>query len=388
MVRRCLDRRRGRAVKRLVLLGGGHAHVEVLRALAERGDDRWEVTMVTPYPWLTYSGMVPGLFAGHYEIDQCTIALQALADRARATLVPALAIRVDTTDRAVVCDNGSNVPYDVLSLDVGTQPFGHEVRGVERHAVVMRPLEKGVKGWTDVIVRAREGRIGSVSVVGGGAAGVEVALAMEYRLRQELGLAWSHVRVITNSGHVVPEYPAGARNRLVRKLRRRNVGIHTGSAVTEVGPDFVRLEQGLEFASDAVFWATGGAAQPWIRASGFSTDERGFLRTNDRLQSVSHPDVFGAGDCASVEGRPRAKAGVFAVRAGPALAANLVAALEEKPLQPHQSSARHLALVSTGNRHAVAVWNGWSWEGDWVWRWKDRIDRGFVARYGSRADPR
>ncbi len=375
-------------MKRLVLLGGGHAHVEVLRSLAERGDARWEVTMVTPYPWLTYSGMVPGLFAGHYEIDQCTIDLRVLAERAQATILPALAIRVDTTDRVVVCDNGSSVAYDVLSLDVGTEPFGHEVRGVERHAVVMRPLEKAVKGWSDVLVRAREGRIGSVSVVGGGAAGVEVALAMEYRLRQELGLAWAHVRVITNSGHLVPEYPDGARQRLVRKLRQRNVGTHTGSAVTEVGPDFVRLEQGLEFASDAVFWATGGAAQSWMRASGFSTDERGFLLTNDRLQSVSHPDVFGAGDCASVEGRPRAKAGVFAVRAGPALAANLFAALEGAPLSPHESPARYLALVSTGNRHAVAVWNGWSWEGDWVWGWKDRIDRRFVARYGASGGPR
>ncbi|HUJ00182.1 MAG TPA: FAD-dependent oxidoreductase [Usitatibacter sp.] len=370
-------------MKRLVLLGGGHAHVEVLRSLAEGDGGRWDVTMVTPYPWLTYSGMVPGLFAGHYEIDQCTIDLRALAERARATLMPAYAIRVDTTDRAVVCDNGANVAYDVLSLDVGTQPYGHDVRGVDSHAVVMRPLEKAVKGWSDVLVRAREGRVGSVSVVGGGAAGAEVALAMEYRLRQELGLAWAHVRIITNTGLLVPEYPAGARKRLVRKLRRRNIGIHTGSAVTEVGRDYVRLEQGLEFASDAVFWATGGAPQPWIRASGFSTDERGFLLTNDRLQSVSHPDVFGAGDCAAVEGRPHAKAGVFAVRAGPALAANLAAALEGRPLQPHESPARHLALISTGNRHAVGVWDGWSWEGGWVWRWKDRIDRGFVARYGA-----
>lgn len=375
-------------MKRLVLLGGGHAHVEVLRRLAERGDRPWDVTMVTPYPWLTYSGMVPGLFAGHYEIDQCAIDLRALADRAQATLLPALAIRVDTAERAVVCDNGSSVAYDVLSLDVGTQPYGHEVRGVDSHAVVMRPLERAVKGWSDVLVRAREGRVGSVSVVGGGAAGVEIALAMEYRLRQELGLAWAHVRIITNTGLIVPEYPAGARRRLARKLRRRNIGIHTGSAVTDVGPDYVRLEQGLEFASDAVFWATGGAAHPWIRASGFSTDERGFLLTNDRLQSVSHPEVFGAGDCATVEGRPRAKAGVFAVRAGPALAANLDAALEAAPLQPHESSARYLALVSTGNRHAVGVWNGASWEGGWVWRWKDRIDRRFVARYGAPGAPR
>jgi len=370
-------------VKRLVLLGGGHAHVEVLRDLAESGDRRWDVTLVTPYPWLTYSGMVPGLFAGHYEIDECTIDLRSLAYRAQAALVQATAIRVDTAERAIVCDNGESFPYDVLSLDVGTQPYGGETPGVQAHAVVMRPLEKALKGWSDTIVRAREGRIGAVTVVGGGAAGVELALAMEYRLRQELGLAWAHVRVVTNTGLVVPEFPPGARARLTRKLRRRNIGIHAGSAVTEVGPGYVRLEQGLEFASEAVFWATGGSAHPWIRACGFSTDERGFLLTNDRLQSVSHPDVFGAGDCATVQGRPRAKAGVFAVRAGPTLAANLRAALEGSALRPHESAARYLALVSTGNRHAVGVWNGWSWEGDWVWRWKDRIDRRFVERYGA-----
>ncbi len=370
-------------MKELVLLGGGHAHVEVLRDFAEHPDDGRRVTLVTPSQWLTYSGMVPGLFAGHYEIDECTIDLRALAERAQARIEQTSAIRVDTSDREVVCDNGARLHYDVLSLDAGLAPYTVGVRGVESHAVLMRPLEKAVKGWNDVIVRARDGSIGAVTVVGGGAAGVEIALAMEYRLRQELGLAWAHVRVVTNTGLAVPEFPAGARRRLTAKLRRRNIGLHTGSAVMEVGPDFVRLEQGLEFASDAVFFATGGAAHPWIRASGFSTDERGFLLTNDRLQSVSHPDVFGAGDCASVEGRPHAKAGVFAVRAAPVLAANLRAALADQPLQPHATNARYLALVSTGNRHAVGVWNEWSWEGDWVWRWKDRIDRAFVARYGT-----
>lgn len=368
---------------RLVLLGGGHAHVEVLRDFAERPDERWRVTLVTPYPWLTYSGMVPGLFAGHYEIDECAIDLRALAERAHATIEQTSATHVNTHEREVTCENGTTLGYDVLSLDVGLQPFTFGARGVERHAILMRPLEKAVKGWSDAIVRAREGRIGSVTVVGAGAAGIELALAMEYRLRQELGLAWAHVRVITNTGLAVPEFPAGARRRLTRKLQRRNIGLHVGSAVMEVGPDYVRLEQGLEFTTDAVFWATGGAAQPWIRASGFSTDERGFLLTNDRLQSVSHPDVFAAGDCASVQGRPQAKAGVFAVRAAPTLAANLRAALAEQPLVPHVTHPRYLALVSTGNRHAVAVWNGWSWEGDWVWKWKDRIDRAFVARYGT-----
>ncbi len=368
-------------MKRLVLLGGGHAHLEVLRRLAEHAGERPAVTLVTPYPWLTYSGMVPGLFAGHYEIDDATVDLVALTGHAQGAIVQSTAVHVDTAAREVVCANGAVVGYDVLSLDVGTEPYVGHARGVEEHAVPMRPLERAVKGWSDVVVRARDGGIGAVTIVGGGAAGMELAFAMEYRLRQELGLASTHVRVITNTSVAVPGFPEGARRRLQRKLVRRNIGLHAGSTVTEVGPDYVRVEQGLEFASDAVFWATGGIAPRWIAEAGFSTDERGFLLTNDRLQSVSHPDVFGAGDCAAVEGRPRPKAGVFAVRAAPALADNLLAALEGEALRAHPSPARYLALVSTGNRHAVAVWGAASWEGGWVWHWKDHIDRRFVARY-------
>jgi selenide,water dikinase len=325
--------------------------------------------------------MIPGLIAGHYEIDDLTVDLKSLCEQARVELIPTTATLVSALAREVICSNSHVVPYDVLSLDVGSQPLIAPARGVEKHAILIRPLEKMLKGWSDVLVRARDGRIGAITVVGGGAAGVELALAMEYRLRQELGLAWAHVRLITDKPRVVPEFPASVRRRLERKFVRRNVGLHIDSAVTEVGPDYVRLEQGLEFASEAVFWATGGTAPEWIRESGFETDERGYLLTNDYLQSVSHPDVFAAGDCQTQQGRKHAKAGVFAVRAAPTLAKNLRATFAGLPLEGFTTRARYLALVSTGNRHAVGVWGGLSWEGGWVWQWKDRIDRRFIARY-------
>jgi selenide,water dikinase len=368
-------------VKRLVLVGGGHAHIEVLRDLAANPDESLRVTLVTPYPWFTYSGMLPGLIAGHYEIDDLTLDLKRLCEQARVELIPTTATLVSTLGREVICSNSVVVAYDVLSLDVGSQPLIGGARGVEKHAIVVRPLERMLKGWSDVLVRARDGRIGAVTVVGGGAGGVELALAMEYRLRQELGLAWAHVRLIADLPCIVPDAPASARRRLEKKFARRNVGLHLDSAVTEVGPGYVRLEQGLEFASEAVFWATGGAAPEWIRESGFETDPRGYLLTNDYLQSTSHPDVFAAGDCQTQQGRKHAKAGVFAVRAAPTLAKNLRASLAGQPLEGFTTSARYLSLVSTGSRHAVGVWNGLSWEGAWVWQWKDRIDRRFIARY-------
>ena len=368
-------------MKRLVLAGGGHAHVEVLRDLAEHPDDRWEVTLVTPYPWLTYSGMVPGLLAGHYELDDCTIDLIALAGRARAHLVLASVSLVSARANEVICANGTVLPYDVLSINVGNVPFIGKARGVEKHAVPVRPLERAVKGFNEVLGRARDGRMAVVTVVGAGAAAVELACAMNHRFQRELFEVATHVRVIGDKPALVPELPLGARLRLRRAMRQRGVEAQLGSAVTEVGAGYIRLASGLEFATDAVFWVTGATAPPWIAESGIACDEHGFMLTNDLLQSPSHPNILGAGDCVNELGHPLPKAGVFAVRAAPVLAANLRAVLEGRALQPHIPKTRYLSLVSTGDRHAVAAWNGFSWSGGWVWRLKDRIDRAWVSRY-------
>jgi pyridine nucleotide-disulfide oxidoreductase family protein len=368
-------------VKRLVLLGGGHAHVEVLRTIALMPESRHEVTLVTPSPRLTYSGMVPGHIAGHYELDDCTIDLRLLCERARVTLVLTSASLVSPDANEVVCANAAVLPYDVLSMNVGSAPNLGGASGVERYAAVLRPLEKAVKAWNDVLVRASDGRMAAVTVVGGGAAAIELALAMNHRFRRDLFEVASHVRVLTDQPLLVPDLPAGARARLHARMRRNSVEAHGDSAVSEVGAGFIRLKSGLEFATDAVFWATGSAAPAWIRQSGFATDDHGYLLTNDLLQSPSHPNVFGAGDCVNELGHARPKAGVFAVRAAPVLAANLMAALEGRPLTPHMPKHRFLALISTGEKHAVGTWGPLSWSGGWVWQWKDRIDRRFIARY-------
>jgi selenide,water dikinase len=287
-----------------------------------------------------------------------------------------------------MCADGGVIPYDVLSIDVGSVPLVGSASGVEKHAVAVRPLEGLMKGWGSLLARARAGSVSSITIVGGGAAGVELALAMDFRMRIERGDVAPHVRVITDAPVPVAEFDDGARRRLRRHLAKRNIGMHVSSRVADVGSDHVRLDTGLEFASDATFWAAGAGAHPWIRESGFATDARGFLLTNERMQSVTYRDVFGIGDCATMEGQPVAKAGVFAVRAAPILTANLRAAVGGGDLTPFRTDPRYLALVSTGERHAVGTWGGFAWEGDWAWLWKDRIDRKFVARYGEPAAPR
>ncbi|HUP98301.1 MAG TPA: FAD-dependent oxidoreductase [Usitatibacter sp.] len=370
-------------MKRIVLLGGGHAHIEVLRELIAIPEGHLDVVLITPYPWLTYTGMLPGHIAGHYALEECAIDLSRLAKRARARLMLTTASLVSPDANQVVCANGQVVDYDVLSLDVGSLPVVGNVVGVEQNALVVRPLERLVKGWNDVYSRAARGNVTSVTVVGGGAAGIELALAMSHRLKTTLEEPVPHVRLISDAPGA--GIAAGARRRLVRRLQRAGVGSHVGVAVAQVGRDFVRLANGLEFVTDAVFWVTGAAAHGWIRDSGLATDAGGFLLTNDLLQSTSHSNVFGAGDCASEMGYPRPKAGVFAVRAAPILAANLRAAAEGRGLRAFLPPRNYLALVSTGPRHAVGAWNGFAWQGGWAWRWKDRIDRRFVARYRGAA---
>ena len=368
-------------MKRLVLAGGGHAQIEVLRDLASVPGAGFDVTLVTPQPRLIYSAMVPGVVAGHFRLEECAIDVEALARRANVKLVVSTATALDPRAQTLTCADGTALPYDVLSLDVGSQVADAAVPGVADHAIAVRPMERLLEGWGDALRRAREGSIGSITLVGGGAAGVELALAMDHRLRAECSSP-PHVRVITAMPDAVPGLAPGARRRLLALLAKRNIGCHTNGTVTQVGRDHVRLANGLEFSSDATFWATGAAPHEWLRASGLATDDRGFVLTNDHLQSVSERSVFAAGDCATQEGRGYARAGVFAVRAAPVLARNVRASIDATPLARHDSSPRYLAIVSTGSRHAVAAWNGFAASGGWCWLWKERIDRRFVARYG------
>ena len=366
-------------MKRLVLLGGGHAHIEVLRALAQDPQDGMQVALVTPSPRLVYTGMLPGHIAGHYALDECTIDLAALAKAARAELRLTRASLVSPDVRKVALADGTVVDYDVLSIDAGSQPLVGNAKGVEQHAYVVRPLERLLQGWNEIYARAVRGRINAITVVGGGAAGIELALAMNHRLHATLEPPHPKVRLISDAAGVA--LPGGARRRLIGRLRREHIDSHVGSAVAEVGQGFVRLESGNEFVTEATFWVTGAGAPAWIGESGLATDEQGFLRVNDFLQSTSHPNVFGAGDCVTNPAQPRPRAGVFAVRAAPILAANLRAAINGGQLVKFKPPRRFLALIGAGDRSAVGLWNGFAWQGRWAWRWKERIDRRFVARY-------
>lgn len=367
-------------MKRLLLLGGGHAHIEVLRRLALAPLPGVAVTLVTPRPLLPYTGMLPGCIAGHYKPGEIVIDLAGLARRAGASLKLAEGRRIDPGERVVACSDGEGVGYDVLSCDIGSRPPGG-TEGVREHAIEVRPLEKVLDGFEALLVRVRQGEVHRVLVVGGGAGGVELAFAMHHRFQVERGPQAPSIAIVTDTPRPLPEFPERARRMLRALAGAKGLGSHVGSRVARVDPAGVQLENGEQIAADATFWVAGAGAHPLFREAGMAVDDRGFLSVDACLQSLSHPGVFGAGDCATHVADPRPKAGVFAVRAGPPLDRNLRAALRGEPLHAWRPQRRYLALLSTGDRHAIGTWGPFAWQGDWAWRWKDRIDRAFLSRY-------
>lgn len=361
--------------RRILLVGGGHAHVEVLRQFALEPVPGAELSLISPAPLTPYSGMLPGLVAGHYTHEDIHIALPPLVDAAGGRFVADRVVSLDLGGRQARCANGVAIAFDLVSLDVGSVPV-FAAEGASRHATPIKPIAGFLAAWDETLAAARAGTVRAIVVVGG-LGGCETLLAMQYRLRV-LGISPQPALHFVCGAWSIP---AALASRLERTLERRGVTLHRGRLVRRVSADRVELDDGDHIAADRVYWAAGAAAAPWFAASGLACDNHGFVRIDGCLQSPSHRFVFAAGDCASQDGRPHPRAGVYAVRQGPVLAGNLRQWLHGKTLEPYVPQRRALAIVATGERNAIASWGPIAFGGGLVWRWKDMIDRAFVARY-------
>lgn len=395
-------------MRRLVLVGAGHAHAIVLDRWATRPPPDVRLTVVTDREELLYSGMMPGVLAGEYEPDDLVIDAGELARRAGACLVVGSVTGVDAERRRITVESDGtpgrglddsaiegdgpppggtaigHLPYDVASLDVGSTLEGLAVPGVREHAVGARSADLLARGLDDLSGRGSEASV--VVVVGGGAAGVELAAVSRARTR-------SRVTLVEGADRLMPGRAASVSARVRRALDQRGVEVRLGATVERVDADAVLLESGERLAADLTIWATGAAAHPFLRRSGLPVDPDGFVRVDADLRVQGRDDLFAAGDCASLPNRSVRKAGVHAVRQGPVLADNLVAVIEAlsgrnagPSLRPYQPQRDVLTLLNLGDGRALGTKWGIAVEGRWV-RWvKDVIDRRFVERFARPLD--
>jgi pyridine nucleotide-disulfide oxidoreductase family protein len=359
-------------LKKLLLLGGGHAHVHVLKSLIDKSLSDAEITLVSPYARQVYSGMLPGWVAGHYTINDCVIPLPPLAKKAGVIFHQAAADEIDLKRSIVRCTDGSEISFDVLSIDAGPVANLDTIPGAKDNAIAIRPIESFIESIAEIRREVDARRNTHIAFIGAGAGGVELALAMRHTFGNR-----ADITLISAENTL----PGKVGERLVRHLQARGVRLLANEAAARVAPGAVLLESALVINADIIIIATGTAAAKWPRDAGLATDARGFIAVNDFLQSTSHPHVFAAGDCATMINFSRPKSGVYAVRAGPPLAENLRRFIHSESLKCYTPQKRSLYLVSTGDKYAIASWGNIAIEGKWVWRWKDKIDRGFMAKY-------
>jgi selenide,water dikinase len=358
----------------IVLVGGGHAHVHVLKALERSA----RVTLITRDLATPYSGMLPGVVAGLYAAEDAHIDLVRLAVATGARLVHAEAVGLDRVNKRVVIAGGEPVPYDVVSIDVGIAPSLSSIAGAAEHAIAVKPIGSFLDKLDDLLARAKQADgPRRIVVIGGGAGGVELLLSLRARLASEAGVF--SFALITD-GEILSLHNARVRAAFRRVFAARNIVTYEHARARAITAAAVELQNGETIAADIVLITTDAAAPDWFRGTGLALDAKGFLAVNVMLQSLNDPDVFAAGDCASLPSR-REKAGVYAVRAGPPLAGNLRRRARGEALKPWHPQRRHLALISTGERYAVASRGIFKTEGAWVWMLKDWIDRRWMRQW-------
>lgn len=376
-------------LKDVVLLGAGHAHVTVLRMFGMKPLPGARFTLITREVHTPYSGMLPGLIAGTYGFDDSHIDTGPLARFAGARLYQDEAIGLDLENRRVLCKNRPPVAYDLLSIDIGSTPNVGDVPGAARHAIPVKPIDGFLARFEALRARvlAAKGNV-SIGVVGAGAGGVELLLSVERRLKRDVaaaghdpaGLAFT---LVGASDELLPSFPAAMGRRFREICENRGIRIFTGARVEKVEAGALHLGTGERIAIDEILWTTQAAPAPWLRDTGLALDRRGFVQVTPALRSVSHPEVFAAGDTAAVDGYQLPKSGVYAVREGPPLVRNIRRVLSGADPVAYRPQRQALYLVTTGERAAIGSRNGLTFGGHWVWRLKDWIDRRFMRKFNA-----
>ena len=356
----------------MVLIGGGHSHALFLRQWALNPLPGVQLTLISRDVLTPYSGMLPGYVAGHYSYDDIHVNLQKLCSWAGVHFIEDEMTGIDLVNKNVKVRESETVSYDLLLLDTGSTPLLN-VPGAAAHAIPVKPVYSFIERLREL----EQSNATEIGIVGAGAGGYELAMAIAHRFRDNpMNIHW----------FLRGERALSDRSRRVGELALKHAldaGIHIHRKF-----DVERVESNCLFATDGrsqqfeqLLWCTAATAPEWPRQSGLEVDDRGFVATNKYLQSRSHPDVFASGDIGTQIDSPSAKAGVFAVRQASILLNNVRAQIKEEPLRVFVPQTDFLSLVSTGKKHAIGSRSGLSFAGKWVWKLKHHIDQSFMNKF-------
>ncbi len=361
--------------KELVFIGGGHAHALVIREFGIKPIPDVRITLISEQTLTPYSGMLPGFVAGHYDYLDAHIDLDKLCRWANVRFIRATVTGINADSNTIEVDSGGIYSYDQLSIDIGSTP-DLSVPGAREFAVGVKPVSHFGKVWNTLLEVSEFGQ-GDWGVIGAGAGGVELVLGMAHRFKDNKALRF---HLLFANERVLPDYPDKLASIAEDALANSNVTLHPNFRVAKVERDGLISTDKHKVILDKSIWCTGAVAASWLADTGLAVSPRGFIAVNQYLQSLSHQNVFAAGDCCDMVADPRPKAGVYAVRQAPYLAKNLRSVLigKEQDLKPLLLQKDFLSLLSLGRKTAVGCRMGYTFAGDWVWRLKNYIDQKFM----------
>ena len=380
-------------VKHLILIGGGHSHLAVLKHLGMKPVQGLAVTLISRDIHTPYSGSLPGLIAGTYEHDDIHIDLRPLAQFAGARIIQEEITKIDLINKRITTQSRPALDFDILSLNIGSEPDAQLIPGALHYATGIKPISEFIPQWHkifDTIVSSLSNQDTeyTLAIVGGGPASVELAFSAQVSIYRQLGVSLTEqsklkIQIISADDDVLKSHNQAVRNFTRSELKRRGIEIRLSSLVTEFKENTVICENGDSYYADAIVFATGAKIPSWPAESGLNIASDGFIEVNNHLQSTSHEFVFAAGDAATIRDASRPKSGVYAVRQGKPLAENLVRFATGRYLKSYRPQRHALALMSMGDKKAIASRNKLFFKGGWVWHLKNRIDTNFLKKYSE-----
>ena len=379
-------------VKHLILVGGGHSHLAVLKYLGMNPVPGLAVTLISRDINTPYSGSLPGYITGVYEFDEIHIDLRPLAQFANARIIQEEIQSIDLTKKEIGLHDRPTISFDLISLNIGSKPDAFNIPGAHDFAIGIKPIDEFLSNWNSILKLAihslEQDKEFSIAIVGGGPASVELAFATQFRIHQELQLKTTeksllNIKIISADQELLCLHNSKVRSFAKTELVKRNIEVILESYVSGFEENKVICENGNTYSADKVVYATGASIPPWPGECGLALTEDGFIEVNSHLQSTSHEFVFAAGDVADIRGDPRPKSGVYAVRQGPPLAKNLVRYATGKSLTRYKPQQHALALLSMGNKSAIASRNNLFFQGRSVWSIKHNIDTSFIKKYSN-----
>ncbi|CAN5697180.1 FAD-dependent oxidoreductase [soil metagenome] len=347
-------------MKTVILIGSGHAHLEVLMKLSSAETLKHRFLLVSPQTKTFYSGFIPRFIAGEIDESSLSIASADYARRKGVQFIQASMTSFDAKQKTVSLSNGRTLNFDILSINVGSEPKQIPSRS-PFNTIYPKPFDIFVQRWREVQRRFSACASIKFVVIGGGAAAVEIATALRLRLDENHSMK-SEIHLVTSGARVCGSYSEKTSNAILHSLVRNKIIVHLNESVAEIGDMQLALSDGKKLAFDEIIVAAS------VRPGSYKTD--------DHLRIA--PDVFAAGDVVDSD---LPKSGVIAVHEGRYLGTMIQHQLNGETSPSFHAPKRQINILISGPRTAHLVWGKWSIEGRLPRLIKNWIDSSYMRKW-------